>query len=257
MKEGIVMIYMEDMVITEQAQIANEIFRIKLSGHSIPKNARAGQFVHLQVPGHLLRRPISVCSIDRKKRVISLVYRISGKGTVKISRLPEGATVNVLGPLGNGFPIFDMEPGQKALLVGGGIGVPPLYELARQLRKRGINVTTILGFKTKHEVFYEREFSRIGSTFVTTDDGSFGEKGLVTDFIKIRNFPFDRLYACGPEPMLRALNEMFPGKNLYFSLEERMACGIGACYACVKRTGTGVVKVCTDGPVFHSGGIRL
>jgi len=173
-----------------------------------------------------------------------------------------GEEVDVLGPLGHGFPVEETIPGETALLVGGGIGVPPLYELSIQLVNRGVQVIHVLGFQTKEAVFYESEFALLGETYIATADGSYGSKGFVTDVIGDKNLSFDTLYSCGPTPMLKALNSNFADKKVFLSLEERMGCGIGACFACVCHTGddkdgTSYKKVCSDGPVFRAGEVIL
>jgi dihydroorotate dehydrogenase electron transfer subunit len=173
-----------------------------------------------------------------------------------------GETVDVLGPLGNGFPINEVKPRESALLVGGGIGVPPLYELSKQLVKKGVKVIHVLGFQSSNAVFYNEKFSQLGETYIATVDGSFGNKGFVTNVIEDNKLDFDILYSCGPTPMLRALEQSYKHKKVYLSLEERMGCGIGACFACVCHTGDdpsghSYKKVCSDGPVFKAGEVVI
>ena len=177
-----------------------------------------------------------------------------------LSELQPGMNVDILGPLGNGFPVKEVSIGDTALLVGGGIGVPPLYELSNQLVEIGVKVIHVLGFQTASAVFYEEEFLKNGETYVTTVDGSYGRKGFVTDIMK--ELQFDCIYTCGPTPMLRAIEQNYSHKKLFLSLEERMGCGIGACFACVCKkkddpTGVSYKKVCSDGPVFRSGEVLI
>jgi len=254
----------DEMKIVSQKEIAKNIFQLILQGKLVSEIERPGQFVHMKVGegiDPLLRRPISICEIDRENQIMTCIYRTEGKGTTWLSKKQQGEYINVLGPLGNGFPV-QMKSGKVALLIGGGIGVPPLYELSKQLRNRDIQVIHVLGFQTKSAVFLTKEFQRLGVTYIVTDDGSYGEKGFVTDVLKKQNFDFDRLYACGPTPMLKALEQKFPEKEVYLSLEERMSCGIGACFACIRPTKDredkkGYRKICSDGPVFQAGEVIL
>lgn len=250
--------------VVDQEEIAESIFRLTVEG-DIALATVPGQFVHIKTGGQagpLLRRPISICSIDRENSQFTMIYRASGQGTSLLSEAGKGAGIDILGPLGNGFPVEEAAPGSTALLVGGGIGVPPLYELSRQLTERGVNVIHVLGFQTSSVVFYEKEFSLYGPTYIATVDGSYGAKGFVTDIIASRQLEFDTLFACGPVPMLKALEAGFPDKKAFLSLEERMGCGIGACFACVCRvqedpSGHSYRKVCSDGPVFRAGEVVL
>jgi dihydroorotate dehydrogenase electron transfer subunit len=251
--------------VVSQQEIAESIYELTLQGDLTSEMGDPGQFVHLKVADGidpLLRRPISISSIDKEKQQFTMIYRKEGRGTSLLSDKKSGEDVDVLGPLGNGFPVGKAIEGDTALLVGGGIGVPPLYELSRQLVEKGVNVVHILGFQTKDVVFYDKEFSELGDTFVATVDGTYGYKGFVTDVISSYGIDFDILYSCGPTPMLKALEKSFPDKKVYLSLEERMGCGIGACFACVCHTGDdpngySYKKVCTDGPVFAAGEVVL
>ncbi|WP_125010904.1 dihydroorotate dehydrogenase electron transfer subunit [Parageobacillus thermoglucosidasius] len=253
----------ENMRIVRHKQLAKNIYEIVLSGRLVEEMNEPGQFVHVRVssqPAPLLRRPLSLCHINKKARECTIIYRKEGVGTALLSEKWPGETVDVLGPLGNGFPLDTAAKGKRALLVGGGIGIPPLYELAKRLAAKGVVVTNVLGFQTKETVFYEREFAAFGETHVATADGSYGMKGFVTDVIKERELSFDVLYACGPKPMLKALKQAFPHKEIYLSLEERMGCGIGACLACVCRvpgSKTAYKKICSDGPVFKAEEVEL
>ncbi|OQM46287.1 dihydroorotate dehydrogenase electron transfer subunit [Anoxybacillus sp. UARK-01] len=254
---------MEKMTIVYHEPIARNIYQLILAGTLVQEMNEAGQFVHIKVGERtdpLLRRPLSLCDINKEASECTIIYRKEGTGTALLSEKKKGEVIDVLGPLGNGFPLEAVQVGQRALLVGGGIGVPPLYELAKQLVKKGVTVTSILGFQTQDVVFYEREFASLGEVYIATADGSYGTKGFVTDVLGGRGLSFDVLYACGPKPMLKALEQKFPDKEVYLSLEERMSCGIGACFACVCRVPnneTAYKKVCSDGPVFKVGEVVL
>lgn len=255
----------ESMKIIGHDEIAKNIFKLTVQGKLVSKISRPGQFIHVKVGegvDPLLRRPISIAEFDQKNEWMTLIYRIEGRGTTLLSKKEKGDYINAFGPLGNGFPIDNIEKNKVALLVGGGIGVPPLYELSKQLVQRGIKVIHVLGFQSQDFIFLNEEFHKLGETYITTDDGSFGEKGFVTDVIEKKSIEFDRIYACGPTPMLKALERKFPEKEVYLSLEERMSCGIGACFACVRKTKDaqdckGYRKICSDGPVFLSGELIL
>lgn len=258
------MIRQGQMQVVKQQQIATNIFELTLIGQQVLDMKQPGQFVHLRVSDQmepLLRRPISISSIDKETLEFTMIYRADGRGTMLLSEKKSGDQVDVLGPLGNGFPIDGIEPGQTALLVGGGIGVPPLYELSKRLVEKGVKPVHVLGFQSKDAVFYEREFRQLGKTHIVTADGSYGHKGFVTNVLETLEDDFAVYYSCGPTPMLKALEEMYPGKEGYLSFEQRMGCGIGACFACVcettEKTKADYVKVCSDGPVFQSGVVRV
>lgn len=255
----------EMCTVVSQTKLADSIYELTLKGELVQQMNEPGQFVHIKVSNNidpLLRRPISIARIDKKSSEFTMIYRKDGRGTTLLSLMQAGDQVDVLGPLGSGFPLEETAKGETALLVGGGIGVPPLYELSRQLTDKGVTVIHVLGFQSKAAVFYEHEFSLLGETYVTTVDGSYGTKGFVTDVIAGKNLAFDTLYSCGPTPMLKALETNFSDKKVFLSLEERMGCGIGACFACVCHTkndkdGHTYKKVCSDGPVFRAGEVEL
>ncbi|MEH7234835.1 dihydroorotate dehydrogenase electron transfer subunit [Bacillus sp. JJ1562] len=259
------MIKKEQMKVVSHIQIAKDIFELTLAGSLVQEMGGPGQFVHVKVSDGidpLLRRPISIANINLEKQECTLIYRKEGLGTRVLSEKNIDQTVDVLGPLGNGFPVDEITKGETALLVGGGIGVPPLYELSKQLVGKGVNVIHVLGFQSKSAVFYEDKFSELGKTYIATVDGSVGTKGFVTDVITNYGIIFDTLYSCGPTPMLKALENAYPDRNAYISLEERMGCGIGACFACVCHLqndpdGSSYKKVCSDGPVFKVGEVVL
>jgi dihydroorotate dehydrogenase electron transfer subunit len=259
------MIKNERCQVVSQKQIAESIYELTLQGELVSEMSEPGQFVHLKVGDGmdpLLRRPISIAQINKEANQFTMIYRQEGRGTTYLSQKREGELVDVLGPLGNGFPIQAANEGETALLVGGGIGVPPLYELSQQLTQKGVRVIHVLGFQTSEVVFYEAKFSQLGETYVATVDGTHGTTGFVTNVIAEKNLQFDVLYSCGPTPMLKALEASYHDRKAYLSLEERMGCGIGACFACVCHTGDdpngySYKKVCSDGPVFRVGEVVL
>ncbi|MDT8859092.1 dihydroorotate dehydrogenase electron transfer subunit [Alkalihalobacillus sp. MEB130] len=259
------MIKKDHLTITSQREIATNIMELTCSGSLTKQMTEPGQFLHLRVDMSedlLLRRPISICDVDIQNETVTMLYRAEGKGTKRLSLKQVGEKIDVLGPLGNGFPLDATQQGETALLVGGGIGVPPLYYLSKELKKRGVNVIHVLGFQSAENVFYEENFAELGETYVVTADGTYGSTGYVTDIIKEKNLQFDTMYSCGPTPMLAALEKVYGDRRLYISLEERMGCGVGACFACVchvvgDESGTSYRKVCTDGPVFPVGEVVL
>ena len=231
----------ELLTITENEPLTASVFRMRLSGCA--GGYLPGQFVNVALPGLYLRRPISVC--DLADGTLTLIYKVVGRGSELMSRLRPGEKLDVLTGLGNGYDLA--AAGDAPLLVGGGVGVPPLYYLAKELIKQGKTVSVVLGFNTKDEIFYEDEFRALGcQTAVTTADGSRGVKGFVTDALPGGASYY---YACGPLPMLKALYRAapFPGE---MSFEERMGCGFGACMGCSMMTKSGAKRVCREGPVF-------
>jgi len=229
--------------ITENAALTADVFRMRLTGDT--EGIRPGQFVNLALPGRYLRRPISVC--DCAEGELTLVYKVVGGGTEDMSRLVPGEKLDLLTGLGNGY---DLVPaGERPLLVGGGVGVPPLYLLARALRAAGKEVSVVLGFNRADEVFYEDEFRALGcAVTVTTVDGSYGVRGFAT--APMAEIDYTHVYTCGPGPMLRAVYDACRTSG-QFSFEERMGCGFGACMGCSKKTRDGYKRVCKDGPVFR------
>ena len=221
--------------------LAKSVYRMQLAGDTT--GILPGQFVNIRVEGQFLRRPISVCNIT--DGVLTIIYKVVGVGTEAMSQLPIGTQLDVLTVLGNGYDLS--KAGDNPLLVGGGVGVPPMYMLARQLREMGKNVRVILGFNTKDEVFYEEEFRALGCDVnVTTVDGSHGIKGFVTNALDGKQSYY---YTCGPLPMIKALLQA-AGTNGEVSMEERMGCGFGACMGCTIQTTQGPKRVCKEGPVF-------
>ena len=233
--------------IVSNAPLTENVFKMELSGDT-SAIISPGQFVNIKLDGSYLRRPISVCDIDGGR--LTLIYKVVGKGTEAMSKMKNGR-LDILSGLGNGY---DMSlSGDSPLLIGGGVGVPPLYYLAKKLREIGKNVSVILGFNTRSEIFYEQEFLALGcSVTVTTVDGSYGVKGFVTSALP-KNYSY--VYTCGPEPMLKAV---FKGISTsgQFSFEERMGCGFGACMGCTCETVTGYKRICRDGPVLKKEEIK-
>ncbi len=225
--------------------LTDAVWRMVLEGDTQWITA-PGQFVNIALEGRYLRRPISVCDYD--ERTITLIYKVVGEGTAQMSRMAPGVRLDLLTGLGNGFST-DADT-RRPLLVGGGVGVPPLYNLARRLLAEGREVQVVLGFNTAAEVFYADEFRALGcDVTVATVDGSAGVRGFVTTAIAERGLDFDYFYACGPLPMLRALCAAVeqPGE---LSFEERMGCGFGACMGCSCKTLTGGKRICKEGPVL-------
>ncbi len=228
--------------IESNRQLNETIYEMTLSGIEDAEIC-PGQFVNLQLEGLFLRRPISVC--DAEGDLLKLVYRTVGKGTDQMSRMKPGESIDALLELGNGYDLS--AAGERPLLIGGGVGVPPLYLLAKDLIHAGTEVTVLLGFNTASDVFYEEAFRSLGAkVLITTVDGSYGIKGFVTDALPET---YSCFYACGPLPMLKALYSNTKG-NGQFSLEERMGCGFGACMGCSIQTRYGTKRVCKEGPVF-------
>ena len=239
--------------ILSNEQIAKNVYRMQLGGDTM--GILPGQFVNIRVEGQFLRRPISVCNITEAKGtdgVLTIIYKVVGVGTEAMSHLPVGTPLDVLTVLGNGYDLS--KAGDKPLLVGGGVGVPPMYMLARQLREMGKEVKVILGFNTQDEVFYEEEFRALGcDVTVTTVDGSHGVKGFVTNALDGKQSYY---YTCGPLPMIKALIQA-AGTHGEVSMEERMGCGFGACMGCTIQTTQGPKRVCKEGPVFDAAILQL
>ena len=230
--------------ILSQTRIARDVYRMILSGDTSAVTA-PGQFVNIQLGGLYLRRPISVC--DREQDALTLIYKVVGKGTAQMASLPNGTVLSMLTGLGNGYDL--QKSGDRPLLLGGGVGVPPLYLAAKLLRIAGKDVTAVLGFNTADDVFYADEFRALGvRTLVTTADGSCGLRGFVTDALPAAG-DYSYVYTCGPEPMLKAVYNAVKTDG-QFSFEERMGCGFGACMGCTCKTKYGSKRICTDGPVL-------
>ncbi len=228
--------------IMENTALTDSVYKMRLEG-DVSHITAPGQFINIRLEGHFLRRPISVCDVDETS--VTILYKVVGEGTEKMSRMREGK-LDVLTGLGNGYQTE--LSGNKPLLLGGGVGIPPLYLLAKKLLAQGKEVTVILGFNTAKEIFYEEDFRALGANvFVTTVDGSYGIQGFVTDAMK--NVSYTHFYTCGPEPMLKAIYGASQTSG-QFSFEERMGCGFGACMGCSCQTITGYKRICKEGPVL-------
>ncbi|MBE7052229.1 MAG: dihydroorotate dehydrogenase electron transfer subunit [Ruminococcaceae bacterium] len=228
--------------IKENIKIADGVFKMVLKGDTSHITS-SGQFINIKLDGLFLRRPISVYDYDSE--TVTIIYKVVGKGTEILSQMKDG-TLDILTGLGNGYTISSQT--KSALLLGGGVGVPPLYNLAKKLLESGKEVVAILGFNSKADVFAEEEFKALGvKTIVTTADGSYGIKGFVTDAIE--GISYDEFYTCGPEPMLKAVYDATTTTG-QFSFEERMGCGFGACMGCSCKTKYGNKRICKDGPVL-------
>ena len=228
--------------IVSNEALTDSVYKMILAGDT-SDITNCGQFVNIQLDGMFLRRPISVCDYDEE--TLTLVYKVVGKGTEAMSAMAKGTRLDILTGLGNGYDLT--EAGDKPVLLGGGVGVPPMYNLAKKLRAEGKSVKVILGFNTKSEIFYEDEFRALGcDVTVTTVDGSYGVKGFVTALME-REYTYT--YSCGPEPMLKAIYNASKTSGQY-SFEERMGCGFGACMGCSCKTITGYKRICKEGPVL-------
>ena len=228
--------------ITENIRVAENVYKMVLEGPEL-EEMKPGQFVNIRLDGLYLRRPISVC--ESEAGALTIIYKVVGKGTEQMSRMKEREKLDVLTGLGNGYDLS--KAGDRPLLLGGGVGVPPLVMLARKLEEQGKEVTAVLGFNTMEEVFGQAAFEIMGvNTIVTTADGTFSMKGFVTDAMP-ENYSY--FYTCGPEPMLKAVYRKTKTSG-QFSFEERMGCGFGACMGCSCKTITGNKRICREGPVF-------
>lgn len=235
MKQGI-------FKIKENFPLTKNVFKMILSGDT-SAITRSGQFVNIKLDGNFLRRPISVCDVNDNE--LTIIYKVVGKGTEQMSKMKD-SELDILTGLGNGYDLS--LAGEKPLLIGGGVGVPPMYLLAKQLVSMGKKVSVVLGFNTKDEVFYEEEFKNLGChVYVTTVDGSYGIKGFVTNAMEEVDYSY--FYTCGPEPMLKAVTKASATSG-QLSFEERMGCGFGACMGCSCKTLTGNKRICKEGPVM-------
>ena len=229
--------------IVSNEALTDSVYKMVLAGDTTAITA-AGQFVNIQLSGKFLRRPISVC--DYNEETLTIVYKVVGKGTEQMSNMSAGEKLDILTGLGNGYDLS--LSGDKPVLLGGGVGVPPMYNLAKKLLEQGKNVTVILGFNTKSEVFYEEEFKALGcKVIVATADGSHGVKGFATT--PLADLDYTYFYTCGPEPMLKAVFKATTTSG-QMSFEERMGCGFGACMGCSCKTLTGYKRICKEGPVM-------
>lgn len=228
--------------IVENVPVTDSVMKMKLEGDTSAITA-AGQFVNIKLDGLFLRRPISVCDVE--DNILTILYKVVGKGTEQMQAMKDG-TLDVLTGLGNGYDLSIV--GEHPLVIGGGVGVPPMYLLTKRLIEAGKEVTVILGFNTADEVFYEEEFKKLGAEVrVTTVDGSYGTKGFVSD--AMNELEYTHFCTCGPEPMLKAVSKASKTSG-QMSFEERMGCGFGACMGCSCKTLTGYKRICKEGPVM-------
>lgn len=245
----------EVATILSNEEIAKDTYRMEMQAE-IAADMQPGQFVNIQIDSFFLRRPISICDVIDPQHFV-IIYKVVGDGTKRLSLMDKGQTLNVFGPLGHGYPIEEKE--DSVLLIGGGVGVPPLYELAKQYRRLDKKVDVVLGFNDRGSLFYEEEFKALGCrVYVATMDGSYGTKGTVMDAIDEAGITTDFVCSCGPVPMLKAVEERY--QRGYVSFESRMACGIGACMACIakdKKEEELYHRICKEGPVFPIGKVAF
>lgn len=255
----------EQAVILSQEMLADGIFSMWMKTEA-SRSAKPGQFLSMYTNdgSKLLPRPISICEIDKKRNALRVVYRVTGEhtGTEQFSKMKEGDTIPIIGPLGNGFP-YEKAEGKRVFLMGGGIGVPPILELAKQVKCEKKQI--VVGYRDS-QTFLREQFEENGEVYISTEDGSVGTKGNVMDAIAEQKLTADMIFACGPTPMLRAIKAYAQEHNIecYISLEERMACGIGACLACVCKSkekdahsNVNNKRICKDGPVFLSTEVEI
>jgi dihydroorotate dehydrogenase electron transfer subunit len=249
----------QDFTVKEYRWLNSSSYVIVLQSFEPVPEIKAGNFAELKIPNApdvFLRRPLSVLDADYKNNTLSFYVKVIGKGTKKLGELNNGETINVIYPLGNAFTV---NGAQKVLIIGGGSGIAPFILLGRELRKKNIDATFLLGARTADEIVLTEEFGKYGHVLATTEDGSFGEKGLVIHHSVFQDIEdFDMIYTCGPEPMMKAVANIALQKNIACeaSLENMMACGFGACLCCVTDTTSGNLCVCTDGPVFKTKDLR-
>lgn len=244
-----------DLTVVSNEKLGDKHILMKLTSSSALPEMRPGQFAEVRVDNSsttFLRRPISIHFVDRSKNELWLLIQLVGDGTKKLATLKAGEILNLVLPLGNGFS--DPQPAQKSvLLVGGGVGIAPLLDLGNYLKGKGCQPTFLLGARSGKDLLQQQAFAQVGRVLVTTEDGSLGEKGFVTNHSVLVNEKFDKIYSCGPTPMMKAVAAFASKNNIdcEVSLENKMACGLGACLCCVTETQAGHKCVCSDGPVFN------
>ena len=244
----------DDFKIVDNKRLTDELFILELSGNEELHQFKPGQFVQVRVDGSpvtFLRRPISIHDVDYKLNTFKLLIQSAGQGTYTLSQMVPGDSLNLIYPLGNSFT--DPLSGERVLLVGGGVGVAPLLFLGKHLNSIGCRPDWLLGFRNKDRIIDLEEYKNIGNVFLTTEDGSEGEKGYVTNHSVLSGSRYDRVYCCGPDPMMKAVADYCKrnGINCEVSLENLMACGIGICLCCIVSTVNGNICTCTEGPVFN------
>lgn len=241
----------DNFVVSEKKFLNSSFFKLKLKSKKTLPEINPGQFVEVQVNSDskvLLRRPISINDVDSQTNEISLIIQTVGQGTKELAKINEGEEINLVYPLGNGFNI----EGENPLLVGGGVGIAPLLYLAKNFHAKGIKPKVLLGFRSQEQMIDLKEYEKYADVYISTQDGSVGSKGLVTEN-EIFTQSYDTIYTCGPTPMMKAISDYSLKNNIkcYASLENKMACGIGACLCCVQNTTKGHKCTCTEGPVFN------
>lgn len=244
-----------DLTVSENVKLNENYVLLKMTSETILPPMIPGQFAELRVdnsPTTFLRRPISINFVDEEKNEVWFLVQIIGDGTKQLSLSLPGSVINTMLPLGNGFTIPN-ENSIKVILIGGGVGTAPMLYLGKKLSLTGIRPTFLLGARSESDLLQLEDFAKLGDVFTTTEDGSHGEKGYVTQHSILSNIKFDQIYTCGPKPMMKAVAQFARTNNINceVSLENTMACGIGACLCCVEKTNEGHVCVCTDGPVFN------
>ena len=253
--------------VISQTEIAEDIYDMWIDT-DLAGFAKAGQFicVYPHNESTLLPRPISICEVNREEGKLRIIYRVAGKGTKELSHYRTGRNIRILGNLGNGYPLDDIE-GKHIILMGGGIGIPPMLQLAKDLHKEGKakEISVVTGYRD-NQLFLKKDFEKYADVYVATEDGSAGTKGNVLDAVADNQLQADMIMACGPMPMLRAIKQYAEEKGIkaYISLEERMACGVGACLGCVCKTKeidahshVNNARICTDGPVFNAEDVEI
>lgn len=255
--------------LVNKEQLANDIFKFSVKAEEIAKISKPGNFIEIRVSDQVepfLRRPISIYNLDKEEGILEFIFQVKGKGTKILSKKKIGDDIDIIGPLG--FGTFKFEGNKKIAIIGGGIGVFPLQELAKQAKKINIEVDTYLGFRNKEYVVLEKEFEKVSDKLViTTDDGSYGEKGFAINFLEkeLNSKNYDCIYGCGPLPMLKAIQKLSVDKNIecQISLEEKMACGLGVCLGCAVKTAKSSKEnpeywhVCKGGPVFNARDVEI
>ncbi|WP_297678494.1 dihydroorotate dehydrogenase electron transfer subunit [uncultured Bacteroides sp.] len=247
--------YILDLTVTENVRLHMNYVLLKLTSSSLLPEMLPGQFAEIRVDGSpttFLRRPISINYVDRQRNEVWFLVQLVGDGTKQLGKVKAGDTINVMLPLGNGFTI-PSHPSDKLLLVGGGVGTAPMLYLGEQLAKNGSKPTFLLGAKTDKDLLQLEQFATYGDVYTTTEDGSHGEKGYVIQHSILNSIQFEQIYTCGPKPMMMAVAKYAKSKNIAceVSLENMMACGVGACLCCVENTAEGHLCVCKEGPVFN------
>ena len=244
-----------DLTVTENLQLHTNYVLLKLTSQSLLPEMLPGQFAEIRIdgsPSTFLRRPISINYVDRKRNEVWFLIQLVGDGTHQLAKAKQGDVINAIMPLGNYFTIPE-NPSNKLLLVGGGVGTAPMLYLGEQLAKNDCKPTFLLGVRTDKDLLQLNDFSAYGEVYTTTEDGSYGEKGYVTQHSILKKIQFEQIYTCGPKPMMMAIAKYAKSNNIpcQVSLENTMACGIGACLCCVENTDEGNLCVCKEGPVFN------